>query len=66
MMNSQTVIIVNFVTFVLIRTVGYDLENDKTRRFFGKLKFESTFSDIRCFEHTAEIFAGLDVFEDHL
>ena len=66
MVDSQTVIIVNFVSLLLIRSMRYQLKNKLTRQILCQLQFKCTLANIRGLEHTAQILAGFDVFENDL
>jgi hypothetical protein len=64
--DAKTVIIVNLISDLLIRSVRNDAEIEETGQLLDQLQLERTLSNICSLEHTAQVFAGLDVPEYHL
>lgn len=63
--DSQAVIVVNFVAFVLVGAMRNDLEDEEAGQLLRQFQLECSLADIGCFQNTAEILSGFDVFEDH-
>jgi len=64
--DAKTVIIVNLISDLLIRSVRNNAEIEETGQLLDQLQLERTLSNICSLEHTAQVFAGLDVPEYHL
>jgi hypothetical protein len=63
--DSQAIIVVNFVAFVLIGPMRNDLKNEEAGQLLRQLQLECSLTYIGCFENTAEILSRFNVFEDH-
>lgn len=65
-MQPQTIIIVDFVSQLFIRTMRNDPKVQETRQLLNQFQLERALADISCLEDTAEILSRLDMFKNHL
>lgn len=65
-MQPQTIIIVDLVSQLFIRTMRNDPKVQETRQLLNQFQLECALADISCLEDTAEILSRLDMLKNHL
>ena len=63
--NLQSIVVVDFIIFVFVASMGLDLEDDERRQSFGNFYFECTFPGISCFQNSLQICLGLHMPENY-
>lgn len=64
--QPQTIIIVDLVSQLFIRTMRNDPKVQETRQLLNQFQLECALADISCLEDTAEILSRLDMLKNHL